>query len=167
MGENSVKYRINFVCTGNICRSPMAEVVFQKLVDDAGLTDYFTIASSGTGDWHVGEPADPRTVEALAKQGLDGSQHRAKQFEYENFENHDLIIALDRGHLRTLNNWARKPLDAQKVQLLLSFEENNNGNLDVEDPYYADEAAFDTVLEGIQSACKQLFQQIQPAIQRK
>ena len=74
-------FRICFVCTGNICRSPMAETVFKELVRRAGLEPSIAVSSAGTGDWHVGEPSDERTLAALAAQGFNGSGHRARQFD--------------------------------------------------------------------------------------
>ena len=74
-------YRLCFVCSGNICRSPIAAVVMQRLVDDAGLTDVVQVDSAGTGDWHVGDPADRRAVTALRYGGYDGRDHRARVFE--------------------------------------------------------------------------------------
>src|ERR1700712_1097026 len=72
-------FRVSMVCTGNICRSPMAEVVLRDLVHRAGLDDRIAVSSAGTGDWHVGEKADPRTIVALQKRGYDGQPHRARQ----------------------------------------------------------------------------------------
>jgi protein-tyrosine phosphatase len=79
--DESALFRMCFVCTGNICRSPMAEAVFKDLVRGAGLEGVVAVISAGTGDWHVGEPSDDRTVAALRARGLDGTHHRAKQFD--------------------------------------------------------------------------------------
>ena len=95
-------FRICMVCTGNICRSPMAEVVLRDLVERAGLGGKVVVTSAGTGEWHVGEHADPRTVAALEARGYDGSAHRARQFDASWFDDLDLVIALDhnRGPIR-------------------------------------------------------------------
>ena len=74
-------YRVCFVCTGNICRSPMAEVVFRALVERAGLADRIEVDSAGTGDWHVGAGADDRALLALTAGGYDGAAHRARRFD--------------------------------------------------------------------------------------
>ena len=157
-------FRVVFVCTGNICRSPMAEVVFRWFADQAGLGDRVTSASAGTGDWHVGERADARTLDALAGRGYDGSRHRARQFTIADFDRHDLIVALDRSHERILAGWARTPADTDKLALLLAFDPAADGNLDVPDPYYAGPAMFDEVLGMIESASRALFRQLEPAI---
>src|SRR6188472_3018274 len=87
-------FRIVFVCLGNICRSPIAEVVMRSLVEEAGLGDRIKVASAGTGDWHVGKRADSRTLDVLTRHGYDGSRHRARQFEASWFDQHDLVLAL-------------------------------------------------------------------------
>lgn len=157
-------FRVAFVCTGNICRSPMAEIVFRDFAERAGLGDYVASTSSGTGDWHVGERADQRTIEALRRRGYDGEHHRARQFALDDFDRNDLIVALDRSHERILSSWARTGEDADKLALLLSFDAGADGVLDVPDPYYAGPEMFDDVLGMIESASRALFRQLEPAI---
>jgi protein-tyrosine phosphatase len=156
-------FRVIFVCTGNICRSPMAEVVFRDIAAKQGLGDRIVSTSAGTGDWHVGEQADSRTIDALARRGYDGTKHRARQFTYDSFTGNDLVVALDRTHERILKQWARDESEEGKVTLLLSFE-HNPSVLDVPDPYYADARVFDEVLGMIESASHGLFRQLEPAI---
>lgn len=159
-------YRVIFVCTGNICRSPMAEVVFRDLAAHQGLDRAIISRSAGTGDWHVGERADHRTLAALDRRGFDGSAHRAKQFSAASFADNDLIVALDRGHERVLREWASDEYDEGKVVLLRAFEQGAE-DLDVPDPYYADTAAFDEVLAMIERASRGLFGQLEPAIRTR
>jgi protein-tyrosine phosphatase len=161
-----VPYRVSFVCAGNICRSPMAEVVFRSLVRAARLEEYVVTTSAGTGDWHVGEQADHRTVAALARRGYDGSSHRAKQFDPGEFGKLDLVVALDRSHDRILKAWAPTEGERSKVQMLLSFDSRQAHLTDVPDPYYSDDAMFDQVLGMIEQACKHLFRQLEPAIRQ-
>ncbi|NIJ05778.1 protein-tyrosine phosphatase [Frigoribacterium faeni] len=162
------RFSVVFVCTGNICRSPMAEVVLRELAARAGHADSLVVSSSGTGDWHVGEGADPRTVQALQARGYDGSRHRASQFSTADFARHDLVVALDRGHERVLRSWAENEADRSKVQLLMSFdpEGTTRRGPDVPDPYYSDAAAFDDVLAMVERACTALFRQIEPALRK-
>jgi protein-tyrosine phosphatase len=165
--DESALFRICFVCTGNICRSPMAEAVFKRLVRRGGLSDSVSVMSAGTGDWHVGEPSDERTVTALRSRGLDGTQHRARQFDPEWFENLDLVIVFDRSQERILRAWAGNDVDRSKVQLLLSFDgEYSSGALEVPDPYYSDATLFDQVLGTIEKASAALFRQVSPGISR-
>ena len=162
--DESALFRICFVCTGNICRSPMAEAVFKDLVKKAGLERVVAVISAGTGDWHVGEPSDERTMHALAQHGLDGTRHRAKQFDPDWFENLDLIVGFDRSHERILRAWASNDIDRSKVQLLMTFDPDASGPLEVPDPYYSDAALFDLVLSMIEKACGALFRQVSPGI---
>jgi len=164
--DESALFRICFVCTGNICRSPMAEVIFKDMVKKAGFESKVAVISAGTGDWHVGEPADERTAAALAAQGYDGSRHRARQFDPAWFANLDLVVVFDRSQERILKAWAATEQDASKVQLLLSFDSEQSALVDVPDPYYSDAALFDQVLVQIERACAALFRQIKPGIRQ-
>ncbi|WP_029145974.1 low molecular weight protein-tyrosine-phosphatase [Microbacterium luticocti] len=164
MADAPPPFRVVFVCTGNICRSPMAEVTFRWFAESVGLGDRVVSTSAGTGDWHVGERADRRTLAALERHGYDGSTHRARQFGYRDFDENDLVVALDTGHERVLHEWARSEEDESKIALLLSFDQRAGGGLDVPDPYYAEPAMFDDVLGMIESACRALFRQLEPAI---
>lgn len=161
--ENAL-FRLCFVCTGNICRSPMADVVFRDLITRAGCEDAIAVISAGTGDWHVGERSDDRTITALAARGYDGSGHRARQFDPEWFATLDLVVVFDRSQERILKTWAATDADRAKVQLLLSFDSEQASLIDVPDPYYSDAALFDRVLGMIEKACTSLFRQIRPGI---
>jgi protein-tyrosine phosphatase len=156
-------FRVVFVCTGNICRSPMADVVFRWSANAAGLRERVSSTSAGTGDWHVGERADQRTLAALQRRGYDGTRHRARQFTHADFADSDLVVALDRSHERILRGWARTEADIDKIALLMSFDANAS-TLDVPDPYYAGPGMFDDVLGMIESASRSLFRQLEPAI---
>ncbi|HNP16366.1 MAG: low molecular weight phosphotyrosine protein phosphatase [Cryobacterium sp.] len=165
--DESALFRICFVCTGNICRSPMAEAVFRDLVKRFGYAGSITVISAGTGDWHVGEPSDDRTLAALTAHGYNGSGHRAKQFDPEWFDQLDLVVGFDRSHERILKSWAPTDEDRGKVQLLLSFDQDQSGLLEVPDPYYSDAAMFDSVLGLIEHASTALFHQVEPGIRRR
>lgn len=156
-------FRVVFVCSGNICRSPMAAEVFRALAESAGLEDRIVSTSAGTGDWHVGERADHRTLDALTRHGYDGARHRARQFTLDDFEANDLVVALDHTHERILRGWARDEPEAGKISLLMSFDATAK-TVDVPDPYYAGPAMFDEVLGMIEGASRALFRQLEPAI---
>jgi protein-tyrosine phosphatase len=151
--------RIVFVCTGNICRSPTAEIVLRALLADAGLADRFDVASAGTGDWHVGQGADRRSLAALTARGYDGRSHRARQFAREWFDRYDLIVALDAGHLADLRRMA-PPGRAGDIRLLREFDPQAGGDLDVPDPYYGDAAGFAEVLDIVERSCGELVRQV-------
>jgi protein-tyrosine phosphatase len=145
----------------------MAEVVFRDLVRRSEFAGSITVISAGTGDWHVGENSDARTIAALASRGYDGSGHRAKQFDPEWFDSLDLAVVFDRSQERILKSWAATDQDRGKVQLLLSFDQEQPASPEVPDPYYSDAAMFDSVLGMIEHACTALFHQIEPGIRRR
>jgi len=163
-GDEPDLFRICFVCTGNICRSPMAETVFDAIAVRAGYGGLIAVMSAGTGDWHVGEPADRRTLAALAARGYRGASHRAKQFDPAWFRHLDLVVTFDRTHERVLRSWTRDEQDLAKIQPLLSFDPELAAFGDIPDPYYSDAEHFDRVLAMIERACDSLFRQIRPAI---
>jgi protein-tyrosine phosphatase len=157
-----VTYRICFVCSGNICRSPMAEAVMRRLVDEEGLSGQVVVDSAGTGDWHVGDPADRRAVSTLRDAGYDGSTHRARVFDRRWFAERDLVVALDGGHLLELQALAADDGQRRKIRLLRSFGglAADDGDLDVADPYYGDHAGFRTVLDQVEQGCRAILEQL-------
>ncbi|MEU2748726.1 low molecular weight protein-tyrosine-phosphatase [Streptomyces collinus] len=144
-------YRVCFVCTGNICRSPMAEIVFRARVAEAGLDELVEVDSAGTGGWHEGDGADPRTVAVLEDNGYAGG-HTARQFQPSWFSRLDLVIALDSGHLGALRRLAPTEQDARKVRLLRSYDPAAGDDLDVPDPYYGGTNDFEECLEMVEAA---------------
>jgi protein-tyrosine phosphatase len=143
----SKQYHVCFVCTGNICRSPMAEIIFSDALRQEGLAHRVQVSSAGTGNWHVGNPADPRTVEALRRAGFS-SEHVAAQLGAQHLSA-DLLVALDRGHLTALRRVIRDP---DRVMLLRSFDRAAGQDLDVPDPYYGGKYGFDEVLSMVRAA---------------
>ncbi|MFE7510330.1 low molecular weight protein-tyrosine-phosphatase [Streptomyces sp. NPDC057540] len=144
-------YRVCFVCTGNICRSPMAEHVFRRRVEEAGLGGLVEIDSAGTGGWHEGDAADPRTVAVLDENGYT-SAHTARRFRSSWFASLDLVIALDEGHLQELRELARTPEEAARIRLLRSYDPAAGPGLDVPDPYWGGREEFEECLEMVEAA---------------
>ena len=142
--------RILFVCTGNICRSPTAEGVLRHLAKDAGVEVH--VESAGTGDWHVGRPPDERAQHHARGRGYDLSAQRARQVNTRDFEAFDLIVAMDRGHLRILEQQCPRQHRA-KLRLLVAGG-------DVPDPYYGGAEGFERVLDMVEGACRALLQEI-------
>lgn len=160
-------YRVCFVCSGNICRSPSAEVVLRRLLAEAGLGRDVSIDSAGLGAWHVGAAADARTVAALRLRGYDADGHCARQFRATDFAERDLVVALDSGHERDLLALAPSDADRDKVRMLRSYDPEaagETGDLDVPDPYYGGEAGFEHVLDLVESACRGLLAEVRAAV---
>ncbi len=151
-------YRIAFVCLGNICRSPMADVVLSQLLDDAGLSTKVAVTSSGTGDWHMGQPMDPRAAAQLLAEGYDASAHRAQQFDASWLEN-DLVLAMDSSNLAAISNGSGV---SDRVRMFRSFDPlADPTDLDVPDPFYGGDEGFVDVLAMVERTCRRLLTELQ------
>jgi protein-tyrosine phosphatase len=147
--------RVLFVCTGNICRSPTAEGVFLKMVQDAGLAGVITVDSAGTHDYHVGDAPDSRSIEAAARRGYNLAPLRARQVNFADFDQFDLILAMDEGH-RTHLVRRCPPARAAVVKPMMAYAVQRTGE-DVPDPYYGGENGFEEVLDMIEDASRGLL----------
>ncbi|MFF9363100.1 low molecular weight protein-tyrosine-phosphatase [Streptomyces griseoluteus] len=159
-------FRVCFVCTGNICRSPMAESVFRARVAEAGLDGLIEADSAGTGGWHEGDAADPRTVSVLDEHGY-GTEHIARQFQPSWFGRLDLVIALDTGHLKALRRLAPTEEDARKVRLLRSYDPSAGADLDVPGPYYGGRDGFEECLEMVEAASAGLLDSVREHLEER
>lgn len=138
------EYAVALVCLGNICRSPMADVVLTRRVDDAGLADRVVVASCGTGDWHTGQPMDRRAAATLSAHDYDPTRHRARLFDPTWLDDHDLVLAMDEQNLADV--LASTPsADQDRVRLFRDFDPVGTGG-EVPDPYYGGDAGFEEVL---------------------
>ena len=144
----SDQLHVTFVCTGNICRSPMAEKMFADQLRRRGLSDAVRVTSAGTGDWHVGSGADVRAARVLHAHGYP-ADHRAAQVNH-NHLSADLLVALGRNHVRLLRQLG---VDDDRIRMLRSFDPRSTAHpLDVEDPYYGDHDDFEDVFAVIEAA---------------
>lgn len=142
-------FRVSVICTGNICRSPMAEVVFRhQIATDDFLANRVEVTSAGTANWHVGRPMDWRARKALDQAGLSEDAEPAVFANAEYLNAHDLIIVMTRDHVHEVNS--RLTNRASRVMMLRNLQEPGM-NLDVADPYYGDLADF--------AACIELFRE--------
>jgi len=139
-----------FVCTGNICRSPTAEGVLRALCAQAGIE--LRVESAGLGDWHVGQPPDERAQHHAGRRGYDLSAQRARQVRAHDFDEFDMILAMDRGHLRALQRMAG-PAHRSKIRLFAT-------DRDVPDPYYGGPEGFEQVLDLVEAHCQDLLQEL-------
>lgn len=150
-------YRVAVVCTGNICRSPMGELLLREAFDEAGLGGLVAVDSGGTTSWEAGSPADRRTLAVLRRNGhpdVGGSRHRARQVDRSWLVDRDLVLAADSGHVRDLLRLARTEQERAKVRLLRSFDPAAAaaGDLDMDDPWYGPDGAFDQTYAEIRAA---------------
>jgi len=139
------------ICLGNICRSPLAEGIMKHLVAKQGLN--WTVDSAGTGNWHVGEGPDHRSVKTARQFGVDISKQVCRQFKVSDFDEFDLLLVMDKSNLSDVLAQARNEQDAEKVKLLLNDKE-------VPDPYY-DPSQFEPVYRLIEGGCKDVIRAYQ------
>lgn len=153
---------ILFVCTGNICRSPSAEVVLRELARREFPQLQLTIDSAGTHDYHLGEPPDPRSIAAGRTRGYDLVPLRARQVTSGDFERFDWLLAMDRSNLSRLRELA--PANrAERARLFLEFA-GEHSRVDVPDPYYGMAADFERVLDLLENASRRLLRRLTESI---
>ena len=153
--------KILIVCMGNICRSPMALAVMQKMVGENAQTAHIQVDSAGTHARVAGERADPRGIAALNRRGYQLPKHKSRRIQASDFESFDLILAMDGGNLYDLKRQCQPELHA-KLQLFLEFSPHL-GLTEVPDPYYGNTQGFERVLDlceaGIQGLVANLLRQ--------
>lgn len=140
--------KILMVCLGNICRSPLAHGVMQRIIDDHGLD--WTVRSAGTGSWHVGQPPDRRAIKIAKEFGTDIGHQRAEHFTSQHLQDYDVIFAMDKSNLRNILALCKTEEERKKVILFMNDSE-------VPDPYYDDEM-FTSVYEMIEKRCRELLE---------
>ncbi len=149
--------KILMVCLGNICRSPLAEGILLAKVNSRGLD--IKVDSAGTGGWHVGQGPDHRALAIANKYGIDISQQQARQFSSTDFEDFDIIYAMDDSNLSDIVSLANSNKDLEKVQLILN-EINPEDNTPVPDPYYGGDDGFEKVYQLLDAACEIIIKKI-------
>lgn len=143
------KTRILTVCLGNICRSPLAKGILDSLVDPREVI----VDSAGTGDYHIGDPPDERSVEVAKKNGLDITDQRGRQFTASDLVEYDHILAMDNYNYEDIVALASDEKDKEKVKLILNYAIPGE-NLDVPDPYFGGMSGFDDVYDMLKKACR-------------
>lgn len=144
---------ILFVCMGNICRSPLAEGIFAHVVGEAGLTNQFTLDSAGTGGWHEGEPPDRRSVATAKSHGIDISAQRARRVRPADFNDFDLILAMDRHNVAALKSTA-----PPEANIRLFGDAALGTGEDIPDPYYGGPDGFELIYTRLLIGCSRLLE---------
>ena len=158
----SAKYKILFVCLGNICRSPAAEGIMKKMVEEEGLPDVIMVDSAGILDYHEGELPDKRMRDYAFRRGykLDSFSSPVK---LPDFEKYDLIIGMDDSNYDRLRAMAPNLEAKQKVRRMREFLQNHS-NDHIPDPYYGSEHGFELVLDLLEDGCKGLIDEIRNSL---
>ena len=150
------RYRIALVCLGNICRSPMAHVVLESRLADAGLADRVEVASSGTGGWHLGKPMDSRAAASLSAAGYDPSRHLAQQYDASWPTTYDLVLVMDRANLADVGG------RQGRVGMFRDFDPEDPGG-EVPDPYYGGDDGFEEVLAMVERTSDAVVEEFRQA----
>lgn len=150
--------RLCFVCLGNICRSPTAEGVMLHLLQERGLQDRVQVDSAGTAGYHIGDPADHRSIQAARRRGVH-LPSRARQFEKKDLQHFDYVLAMDSTNLHALERLSAGQ-QREKIHLLRDFDPQAPKGSSVPDPYYGGEHGFEEVLDQCFAACNGLLQHL-------
>ncbi len=150
--------KVLFVCMGNICRSPTAEGVFNKLLDDLGATHRFFVDSAGTHAYHVGESPDSRAQQTARNRGVTLSNIRARKVSSSDFDEFDYILAMDSDNYQLLRD-ACPSEHHHKIKLFLEYAPNHEEN-NVPDPYYGGQNGFEHVFDLVEDASQGFYQAV-------
>ena len=162
--DPSGPYRVCCVCLGNICRSPMAEVVLRAQLAAAGLRDRVIVDSAGTGDWHVGGPMYQRARTELRRRGYDGAAHRARQFDASWLAERDLILAMDRSNLANVRALAGQDGAGSQSRIRLFGEVAGLDGAEVPDPWGGSPEEFAQVLTMLETGMARIVSQLRDVV---
>ncbi len=146
--------KILMVCLGNICRSPLAEGILKAKLPQGN----FFVDSAGTSGFHSGELPDPRSIDVARKHGINITDQRSRQFTVSDFDEFDIIFAMDSSNYQNIINLARNEKDILKVKLILN--ELENSTKDVPDPYYGGDQGFEQVFQLLDTACEKIHNKL-------
>ncbi len=158
-----MKKKVLFVCAGNICRSPAAEAVFTKMVEENGYSAFFDIDSAGTGGWHSGEQADPRMRRHARKRDYPITSIARKFNPSSDFDRFDLIVVMDDENMHDLKVKARNASDKAKIVKMTAFRNKYHYHA-IPDPYYGGDEGFELVLDLLEDSCAVLLKKMMEEI---
>ncbi|HHT22291.1 MAG TPA: low molecular weight phosphotyrosine protein phosphatase [Bacteroidales bacterium] len=147
-----------FVCLGNICRSPMAQTVFEKIIEEKGMVDKFEVDSAGLHGWHEGDKADPRMKKHAEARGYDIT-HRSRPIRKEDFDKFDYIVGMDEQNIKGLYQLAKIEEHKAKILRMADFLQKISADF-VPDPYYGGAEGFEYVIDLLEDACEGFYQEI-------
>jgi protein-tyrosine phosphatase len=159
----TLTYRILTVCTGNICRSPLAEYALREAVEAEGLAGEVEITSAGTTGWESGNPIDPRAGALLREQGIDPSAHRARRMERDELDRADLVLALDHDHVDPIREALGAEEAERKLRMVRDFAPEPVEDTGIRDPWYGDESDFALAWEQITEAVDGILDHVRAA----
>ncbi len=146
-----------FVCTGNICRSPLAHCVFVSLAEKQGVADKFHVESSGVSSYHVGENADQRMRQVAREHDLT-LDHPVRHLKVQDFEEYDLLLGMDVSHIHHMRSMQQRSESMQNACVVLFRDYDPDGKGDVPDPYYGGDEGFENVYRIVNRTCKNLLE---------
>lgn len=149
--------RVLFVCLGNICRSPLAQGVFEELARKEGLEGEIFADSAGTGAWHIGGPPDERATESAARRGLDISSQEARRITPEDFDSFDYILTMDKENFRAVSS---SGAGSAVVRPFLDYAKDSPDVVEVPDPFFGGAGGFERVLDLVEEASEGLLEDI-------
>lgn len=150
--------QILFVCLGNICRSPLAEALLRKKIEDAGMSEHFFVDSAGTSNYHIGQPADIRTRKNAVLHGID-IIHAGRQIQSQDLDEFDMIIVMDKSNLRDVKLLVSNKTQESKIKKMRDFDLLAPGE-DVPDPWYGGEESFEEVFRILDRSTEHLFKKL-------
>jgi len=160
-------YRILTICTGNICRSPMAEYALRDALEEAGLGDRVEVASAGTSGWEEGNPIDPRAGAMLSRHGLAAEEHRARRMDETALQAADLVLTLDHDHVGPVRRVLGPARAEQTVRMVRDFAPHPVEDTGIRDPWYGDQSGFETAWEQIDEALPGIVDHVRTALEQK